>query len=52
MVVVVVAHNHPSGKLEPSRAGKSAMDKFIEASSFLNIIARHLIISEREYFSF
>lgn len=50
---IVVVHNHPSGRLEPSRTDKTATEKFVEASRFLNIrLLDHLIISEKEYFSF
>jgi DNA repair protein RadC len=50
---IVVIHNHPSGSLKPSRADKTATEKLVEASRFLNIkLLDHLIISEDEYFSF
>jgi len=50
---IVVIHNHPSGGLKPSHADKTATEKLMEASRFLNIrLLDHLIISEDEYFSF
>ena len=43
---IVVIHNHPSGSLKPSRADKTATEKLVEASRFLNIkLLDHLIIS-------
>jgi DNA repair protein RadC len=50
---IVLIHNHPTGNLKPSRADKTATEKLVEASRFLNIpLLDHLIISEKEFFSF
>lgn len=50
---IVIAHNHPSGSLQPSRSDKTATGKLVEAGRFLNIkLLDHLIISENKYFSF
>ncbi|TXJ28703.1 MAG: DNA repair protein [Chitinophagaceae bacterium] len=50
---IVAIHNHPSGKLRPSQADKTATEKMIAASQFLNIkLLDHLIISDDNYFSF
>lgn len=50
---IVAIHNHPSGKLQPSRADKTVTEKLVEAGRFLNIrFLDHLIISEDNYFSF
>ena len=45
-------HNHPPDSLRPSRADKTATEKLVKASRFLNIrFLDHLIISEEEYLS-
>lgn len=50
---IVVAHNHPSGNLKPSRSDIIATEKLAEASRFLNIkLHDHLIISETGFYSF
>ncbi|RYG50791.1 MAG: hypothetical protein EOO01_09885 [Chitinophagaceae bacterium] len=50
---IVVAHNHPSGLLRPSRADKEGTAKLVEASRFLGIrLLDHLIISEKGFYSF
>lgn len=50
---IAVVHNHPTGKLQPSRADKLATEKLMEASWFLNIhLLDHLIISEKGFYSF
>ncbi len=49
----MVAHNHPSGWLRPSRADKEATVKLVEASRFFGIrLLDHLIISEKAFYSF
>jgi|SRR6218665_731524 len=50
---IVVAHNHPSGSLKPSRSDITATEKLVDASHFLNVkLLDHLIISETEFYSF
>ncbi len=50
---LVLVHNHPSGTLRPSRADKELTHKLFEAGRILDIaILDHLIIAEKEYFSF
>lgn len=50
---IAVVHNHPTGKLQPSRADKLVTEKLMEASRFLNIqLLDHLIISEKGFYSF
>ena len=52
-VAIIVCHNHPSGKLEPSTADKQLTLKIKEASITLDIkLLDHLIITEKAYFSF
>ena len=50
---VVLAHNHPSGIVKPSRADETLTQKIKTAASYHDIIvADHLIISQDSYFSF
>lgn len=50
---VVVAHNHPSGNLQPSQSDIDLTKKIKEAGRFLEIqLLDHLIISGHKYFSF
>ncbi len=50
---IILCHNHPSGKLQPSHADKQLTNKFIKAGEILDVkILDHLIITENAYFSF
>jgi len=50
---IIVCHNHPSGKLVPSRADISLTKKIKQAGVTLDInLLDHLIIAEKSYFSF
>lgn len=50
---IVLAHNHPSGKLEASKPDINSTNSIVEAGRVLNIsVLDHLIITEKEYFSF
>lgn len=52
-VGIIVCHNHPSGKLEPSQADKQLTEKIKLAGLTLDIkLLDHLIITEKWYFSF
>ncbi|MDC6387234.1 DNA repair protein RadC [Maribacter sp. PR1] len=52
-VALILAHNHPSGTLKPSNADKEITQKIKNASEALDIrVLDHLIITQREYFSF
>lgn len=52
-VAMIVCHNHPSGKLQPSNADKQLTQKIKEAGNTLDIkLLDHLIITEKAYFSF
>lgn len=52
-VAIIVAHNHPSGKLTPSTQDKLLTTKIKEAGITLDIkLLDHLIITEKAYFSF
>jgi len=50
---IVLAHNHPSGNLLPSKADEELTSKIKEACSYLDIkVIDHLILSDESYFSF
>ncbi len=50
---IILAHNHPSGKLAPSDADKQITTKIKTAGQQLDIpILDHVIITENGYFSF
>jgi len=50
---IILCHNHPSGKLQPSNADKLITTKLIKAGETLDIkVLDHLIITENAYFSF
>lgn len=52
-VALIVAHNHPSGSLEPSAADRQLTEKLREGGRLLEIpVLDHLIITEHGYFSF
>jgi DNA repair protein RadC len=50
---IILCHNHPSGKLNPSEADKSITRKLKIAGETLDIkVLDHLIVTENDYFSF
>mgnify|MGYP000619166385 FL=1 len=50
---VIVAHNHPSGKLTPSTADKNITEKLQKALKLLDIILLdHLILTSEGFVSF
>lgn len=50
---IIVAHNHPSGNLQPSQADKDLTNRLKEACKLVEIqLFDHLIITESSYFSF
>ena len=50
---IILAHNHPSGKLQPSESDKKMTQKIKEAGKLLDIeILDHLIINDEDFFSF
>ncbi|QOD62294.1 DNA repair protein RadC [Polaribacter haliotis] len=52
-VAIIVCHNHPSGKLQPSNADKQLTQKIKDAGTTLDIkLLDHLIITQKDYFSF
>lgn len=50
---IILAHNHPSGNLEPSLPDKNLTAKFKSAGRFLDIeVLDHFIVGPRSYYSF
>lgn len=50
---VILAHNHPSGNLQPSNADKEITKKIVMAGQILEIrILDHIIVTTDGYFSF
>ncbi len=50
---IILAHNHPSGKLSPSQSDKDLTKKLKTGGASLDInVLDHLIITEKTYFSF
>ncbi|MCF3108614.1 DNA repair protein RadC [Niabella sp. CC-SYL272] len=52
-VGIILAHNHPSGNLSPSKADEYLTIKIREAAKFLDIrVMDHIIVSDEGYYSF
>lgn len=52
-VSLILAHNHPSGNLNPSESDKQLTRKLKTAAESLDIkILDHIIVTEKSYFSF
>jgi len=50
---VILAHNHPSGRSEPSQADKAITERIIKCCGFMDIrVLDHLVIGRGEYVSF
>jgi DNA repair protein RadC len=50
---IIMAHNHPSGAVQPSEADKKLTKKMVEAGDLLDIsVIDHMIITDRGYYSF
>jgi type I restriction enzyme R subunit len=50
---VILAHNHPSGELQPSEADLRTHEQLTEAGQILGLrILDHIIVSRKGYFSF
>ena len=51
--VVIVAHNHPSGKIDPSTEDREITRQLVETGRIIGIeVLDHLIVTGSEYFSF
>lgn len=52
-VSMIIAHNHPSGNLKPSRADEDLTKKIREAAKFMDIrLLDHVIVTKDGYYSF
>lgn len=50
---IILAHNHPSGNLTPSKSDKDITTKIINASKLLDVkILDHIIVTKDDYYSF
>lgn len=50
---VILAHNHPSGIAEPSKADRTITSRIVKACLFMDIrVLDHLVIGQGEYVSF
>ncbi|GKW04591.1 RadC family protein [Pectobacterium carotovorum] len=50
---LILAHNHPSGKAEPSQADRAITEQIVKACLLLEIrVLDHLVIGQGEYVSF
>ncbi|MFA6056978.1 MAG: DNA repair protein RadC [Taibaiella sp.] len=50
---LIVAHNHPSGNMEPSTADKQITDKLKAGAKLLDMqLMDHIIIADKKHFSF
>lgn len=50
---VIIAHNHPSGDPEPSKADISSTQQLVAAGIILGVHVRdHVIVADASYFSF
>ena len=50
---IAIAHNHPSGSLEPSEEDKHVTNRLISAGEILGIrVIDHIVFSSRGYYSF
>jgi DNA repair protein RadC len=49
---IIVAHNHPSGKLQPSQGDINVTNKIKEAGKLLDVkLLDHIILTNNDYFS-
>jgi|694.fasta_scaffold27792_6 DNA repair protein RadC len=50
---LILAHNHPSGQLQPSQADLSLTQKMVEFGKFIDLpILDHIILTQHGYYSF
>lgn len=50
---ILVAHNHPSGNLQPSNADKAITEKIANAAKLLDMrLLDHIIVTDEGHFSF
>ena len=52
-VAIIIAHNHPSGQLFPSRADKQVTTRLKDAGKLMGIdVIDHIILTPDDYYSF
>ncbi len=52
-VSMVIAHNHPSGNLKPSRADEQLTDKIKQSSMLMDVkLLDHIIVTKESFYSF
>jgi DNA repair protein RadC len=50
---IILAHNHPSGNLQPSQSDIDLTTRMKAAATFMDItIIDHLIVTDENYYSF
>ena len=50
---IILAHNHPSGNIEPSQSDRALTQKIKEAGKFLQVeLMDHVILGHNDYYSF
>ena len=50
---IIVAHNHPSGNIQPSQEDRAITEKLKQASKYFDFtLMDHIVISGEQYFSF
>lgn len=50
---IIIAHNHPSGHIEPSQEDKNITNRLIQCGEILGIgVLDHIIIGDGYYYSF
>jgi DNA repair protein RadC len=50
---IILAHNHPSGNLQPSESDKTLTRKIKNGAAFLDVLVHdHIVLSSEGYFSF
>ena len=50
---IIIAHNHPSGSVEPSSEDREITNKLVETGRIMEIMIKdHVIVSDSEHFSF
>lgn len=51
-VAMVLAHNHPSGNIQPSDADIKATEKIVDAAKLFDIeVLDHIIVTKKDYYS-
>jgi DNA repair protein RadC len=52
-VAMILAHNHPSGSIRPSRQDDALTRKIVEAANLMDIkVNDHIILTNEEFYSY